>query len=147
MIFPKTSTLPCYKQKGNGEQFTLYTAVAVFESIYSHLKNKNGYIFYLLPEVCRQVIVPLSSWLKMQLLDFIIFSSWFNPLVPSVSSLLIQKFHSFSRGFRVSLLTLDDSLNFSIWVNFTCFMKLWTCFKKIARWSHFQITDIFPMII
>ena len=55
MIFPKISTLPCYKQKGNGERFTLYTAVAVFKWIYSHLKNKNGYRFYLLPEVCRQV--------------------------------------------------------------------------------------------
>ena len=63
-----------------------------------------------------------------------LFSSWFSPLGPIASSLMIQKSsRPFSRSLRVSLLTYDISVNCSIRINFACFVKLWPC---ILKWLH-----------
>ena len=62
-----------------------------------------------------------------------LFSLWFSPLGASVSSLMIQKSsHCFSCSLRVSLLTFYISVNYSMRVNFTCFMKSWPC---ILNWQ------------
>ena len=43
------------------------------------------------------------------------------------------------RSLRLPLLKFDASLNFSIRVNFECFMN--------SRWNCFWIIDIFPVIV
>lgn len=54
----------------------------------------------------------------------------------------------FSRSFRVFLFTFDVLLNSSMRVKLRIIHEVMNmCFKMIACWNHFQITDIFLMII
>ena len=123
----------------------LFSAMVVFNGIYSHLKNMTGYRRFLFDIICLKIrhngvdffliTIDEIEWTEDAVIGLqTLFSFWFSALGASDSGLMIQKSsRCFSSSLRVPLLTFDISIHCSIRVNFACFMKLWPRILKRLR--------------